>query len=115
MRPRKRHRHNLSQEKGRSEILSDYHLRVGEITADTHPPMPIVEHRFDTTETGASKLCTVVELTPRKGENLPEHEDAVLAAISLDKAAKGLNIYDVYDSIYHPGNVLILEGVMHFA
>jgi heme-degrading monooxygenase HmoA len=101
-------RHNLSQEKGRSEIFSDYQLRVGEITADTHPPMPVVEHRFDTTETGASKLCTIVELTPRKGEKLPEHDDAVLAAISLDKTAKGLNVYDVYDSIYHPGNVLVL-------
>src|SRR3984885_7554097 len=28
--------HHEIQEKGRAEIFQDYHLRVGEITADTH-------------------------------------------------------------------------------
>jgi len=28
--------HHEIQEKGRNEIFEDYHLRVGEITADTH-------------------------------------------------------------------------------
>src|ERR1700730_4498479 len=31
-------RHHMVQEKGRSEILLDYHLRVGQITYDTHLP-----------------------------------------------------------------------------
>src|SRR5205809_1040584 len=30
--------HHMVQEKGRSEILLDYHLRVGQITHDTHVP-----------------------------------------------------------------------------
>jgi heme-degrading monooxygenase HmoA len=30
--------HHGVQEKGRSEVFEDYHLRVGEITADTGPP-----------------------------------------------------------------------------
>ena len=30
-------RHHVVQEKGRGEILLDYHLRVGQITADTQP------------------------------------------------------------------------------
>jgi len=31
-------RHHMAQEKGRSEILLDYHLRVGQITQDTIDP-----------------------------------------------------------------------------
>jgi heme-degrading monooxygenase HmoA len=31
-------RHHMVQEKGRSEILLDYHLRVGQITQDTRIP-----------------------------------------------------------------------------
>lgn len=37
--------HHHVQEKGRFEVFGDYHLRIGEITADTHPPagMPVNE------------------------------------------------------------------------
>ena len=31
--------HHEVQEKGRSEILADYHLRVGQVTADTRIPL----------------------------------------------------------------------------
>src|ERR1700733_14618801 len=31
-------RHHMVQEKGRSEILLDYHLRVGQVTHDTRAP-----------------------------------------------------------------------------
>src|SRR5262250_2625215 len=30
--------HHAVQEKGRLEIFQDYHLRVGDVTADTDPP-----------------------------------------------------------------------------
>src|SRR5580692_6744606 len=30
--------HHGIQEKGRSEVFEDYHLRVGEVTADSNPP-----------------------------------------------------------------------------
>src|SRR5690349_12930729 len=35
---RTRVRHHEVQEKGRAEILLDYHLRVGQLTQDTRPP-----------------------------------------------------------------------------
>src|SRR4029450_3482702 len=46
--------HHGVQEKGRFEIFEDYHLRVGEITSDTHPPngLPLKETRFDETTVG---------------------------------------------------------------
>src|SRR3984893_6304527 len=31
-------RHHVVQEKGRSEIFLDYHLRIGQVTEDTRPP-----------------------------------------------------------------------------
>ena len=32
-------RHHAVQVKGRFEVLLDYHLRVGQVTGDTHPPL----------------------------------------------------------------------------
>src|SRR6201995_4491762 len=45
-------RHHDVQAKGRSEILLDYHLRVGEVTQDTRLPAGyrLQEQRLDETE-----------------------------------------------------------------
>ncbi|HEY1888268.1 MAG TPA: antibiotic biosynthesis monooxygenase [Roseiarcus sp.] len=47
-------RHHEVQQKGRDEILADYHLRVGQITADDHLPAgyALTEQRLDKTEVG---------------------------------------------------------------
>src|SRR5437868_14818761 len=44
--------HHGVQEKGRFEVFADYHLQVGEITADTDSPTALEQKRFDETETG---------------------------------------------------------------
>src|SRR6266536_5587812 len=58
--------HTQGQEPGRAEIFADYHLRVGEIVADTRPPagIPLREQRFDATEVGVAKAVAIVELPP---------------------------------------------------
>src|SRR5438445_5337356 len=50
--------HHQAQEKGRVEIFRDYHLRVGEVVADTEPPKDhiVQEQRLDETEVGAAKV-----------------------------------------------------------
>ena len=55
--------HHGVQEKGRSEVFEDYHLRVGEITADSHmPPGETLEQqRLDPTEVGVAKLVSLCE------------------------------------------------------
>jgi heme-degrading monooxygenase HmoA len=105
-------RHHLIQEKGRFEVFSDYHLRVGEVTADTHPPLgaPIREQRFDATEVGTAKVCLLVELTPGKGAELPKAENDLLRSIGLDPGIEGLGSVEVYDSIYNPGKALVLAS-----
>jgi heme-degrading monooxygenase HmoA len=56
--------HHEIQGKGRREIFEDYHLRVGEITADTHIPegQKLQEQHFDETVIGTSKVATISEL-----------------------------------------------------
>lgn len=110
LRWRTQFKHHEIQGKGRFEIFSDYHLRVGEVTADTHPPkgVPVREQRFDETEVGRSKLCTILELTPQDGIDLPSEEYAVLESVGLKREALGLHDVEIWDSIYTPGKVLVL-------
>jgi len=59
-------RHHGAQEAGRFEVFQDYHLRVGEICADTRVPagQQLREQRFDATETGAAKVVSLSEIDP---------------------------------------------------
>src|ERR1700761_8309302 len=59
---RTRARHHEVQEKGRTQVLSDYHLRVGQVTRDTRLPggHVLVEQRLDETEVGEGTTATLV-------------------------------------------------------
>ena len=101
--------HHGVQEKGRFEIFADYHLRVGEITADTHPPSghTVKEQRLDETEIGAAKAVTITEITLRDDAGA----DALPARLGLDPpAARGLVDHELFESIYAPGKFLLLAS-----
>ncbi|WP_336488375.1 antibiotic biosynthesis monooxygenase family protein [Methylobacterium nigriterrae] len=102
--------HHLIQEKGRFEVFSDYHLRVGEVTADSHPPAghAVREQRFDATEVGEAKVCTLVEATPAEGRSLPAKTGDLARSLGLDPGADGLVAFDVFGSIYNEGKALVL-------
>lgn len=55
--------HHLVQEKGRSEVFADYHLRVGEVFAGDGAAA--VQSRLDETETGAARAVSVVDAPDR--------------------------------------------------
>jgi len=97
--------HHRIQEQGRSDIFRDYHLRVGEIVFDTQPPAPLSEQRFDVTETGAAKLATLTEATPRQS-GLSTGDFA--ATLGLDLARPGVVDHDLFASIYTPGKLALL-------
>ncbi|WP_428488770.1 antibiotic biosynthesis monooxygenase family protein [Rhodopila sp.] len=82
--------HHEIQGKGRSSVLADYHLRVGEITADTEAQEALPQQRFDATEIGASKALT-----------LTEQALSALTSVSGGEA---------FDSITRPGNGLYLQS-----
>jgi heme-degrading monooxygenase HmoA len=58
--------HDQGQERGRFEIFQDYHLRVGEVTADSAEASDTVPpgQRFDATEVGAAQVVTLTEVAP---------------------------------------------------
>ena len=102
--------HHGVQEKGRFKIFEDYHLRVGEVTADSAPPrgLAVKEQRFDETEIGDAKLCTITEVSPPGPSKSGPPHDTLLAHLQLDPRAGGLIDHELYESIYTPGKLLIL-------
>ena len=102
--------HHRVQEKGRFEVFRDYHLRVGEFTADSRPPAGQVlpQQRLDETEVGAAKYVTITELSPRDGK--PAAAD-LAGSLGLPAAgAEGLLDRDSYESIYVAGKLLLLAS-----
>jgi heme-degrading monooxygenase HmoA len=102
--------HHKVQEKGRIAIFEDYHLRIGDVTADTHPPkeVPVKELRFDETEAGRAKLVTLTEITPRKDAAFSRQVDLLPAHLGLDLTKETIVEYDVWASIYNPGKLALL-------
>lgn len=56
-------RHHEVQERGRGDVLSDYHLRVGQVTQDTRIPegCTLQEQRLDETEVGEGTTVTLID------------------------------------------------------
>jgi heme-degrading monooxygenase HmoA len=102
--------HHVVQGKGRFEIFQDYHLRVGDVTADTAPPReaPVHERRFDETEVGNAKVVTFTEITPVKGAAFTSQADLLPAHLGLDPNGGAVAEYDVWASIYNPGKMALL-------
>jgi heme-degrading monooxygenase HmoA len=102
--------HHTVQEKGRFEILADYHLRVGQITEDTRVPAgyQLVEQRLDETQTGAGTTLTLINA--RLPDSAPEGASpADLArALGLDPRAAGQLAWDVFDAVLTPGMLILL-------
>jgi heme-degrading monooxygenase HmoA len=99
--------HHKVQEKGRFEVFQDYHLRVGEFTADNQVPpgQTLQQQRLDETEVGEAKFVTISELSPAAGDK-PAPADLGLPQVGT----RGLLDNETYESIYNPGKLLLLAG-----
>jgi heme-degrading monooxygenase HmoA len=101
--------HHGVQEKGRFEVFEDYHLRVGEITADTGAQEAAAkQQRFDETEIGSAKVATITEVTPAEGKSFDV--SAFSAELGLDRHAAGLIQHEAFESIYTKGKLLLLSS-----
>jgi len=100
--------HHMIQKQGRAEIFEDYHLRIGDVTADTNAPLaaPVHEQRFDETEIGA-KFATVTELIPQR-DAVPSPQIDMWSSLGSDIPYEGMIDYDLFGSIYNPGKVALL-------
>ena len=102
--------HHEVQEKGRFAVFQDYHLRVGEITADNRPPQGQVlrAQRLDETEVGAAKCVTITEVP---GVNEKPAAGGIAGALGLPPVGKdGLVAQEAFESIYAPGKLLLLAS-----
>jgi heme-degrading monooxygenase HmoA len=79
--------HHAIQEAGRQQIFRDYHLRVGEVVAESGVPLP--HSRTDETEVGAARGISLVEG--------PTTEPPA-----------GIVDWDRFDGITVPGSTLLL-------
>ena len=104
--------HHAAQQKGRFEIFEDYRLRVGEITADSAPPQGhvIAQQRFDETDTGDAKVITITERTTPKDGTPAAKPDLLASQLGLRAGADGLIDHEAFESIYHPGKLLLLAA-----
>jgi heme-degrading monooxygenase HmoA len=104
--------HHGVQEKGRFEIFEDYHLRVGEIMSDTHPPknLHVVQERFDGTAIGQAKAATITELTPAPDSGIGAKPDLLPAHLGLEASRNGLIDVEVFESIYNKGKLAVLTS-----
>ena len=89
-------RHHDVQAQGRAEILSDYHLRVGQITHDTDLPAgyELREQRLDETQIGAPTIVLRTAQHPEK-------------SVSESTAR------DVFDAVLQPGAVILMTSWEH--
>ena len=107
---RTRMRHHEVQEKARAEILSGYHLRVGQVTRDTRVPSgyALQEQRLDETEAGDATTATLIDATrPPHWVNSAD-AGAVAQWLGLAPTAAGLVTWDVFDAVLTPGDIILL-------
>ncbi len=102
--------HHQAQEKGRFEIFADYHLRVGEVASDTASPEghAVRQQRLDETEVGAAKFVTISELPATDGK--PASADLARDLGLVSSKTPGLLDHEVFESIYHPGALVLLAS-----
>ena len=103
-------KHHAAQDRGRTEILSDYHLRVGEIVHDSGLPKgeALRDQRLDETAAGNATTVTLID-APRGVDWIAQHgAEGVARSLGLDASAKGLVGWDVFDAVLSPGDVILL-------
>lgn len=103
-------RHHMVQENGRSDILLDYHLRVGQVTRDTEVPagQKIEEQRLDETETGEGTTITLIDAKWPEVSCETSDVPSVSSYLGLRPQAPGLIGWDVLDAVLTPGDVILM-------
>jgi len=107
---RTRANHHEIQEKGRTAVFLDYHLRVGQLTRDSRLPegCSLREQRLDETETGAATTVTLIDATqPADWVKSTSPED-VAKWLGFEPGAEGIVAWDVFDAVLTPGDIVLL-------
>jgi heme-degrading monooxygenase HmoA len=106
---RTRARHPEIQQKGCNEIVADYHLRVGQITADNQVPAgyALTEQRLDETEVGEGTTVTLINVTPAEWRQTNNPYDCA-ERLGLNPWAADGTSWDIFDAVLTPGDLILL-------
>lgn len=103
-------KHHEIQQLGRSEIFEDYHLRVGQLTADSRLPAgcELREQRLDLTEVGEGTAVTLID-----AKRPPEYKETGNPSdcseyLGLDPYAAEMTSWDVFEAVRTPGDLILL-------
>jgi heme-degrading monooxygenase HmoA len=106
--------HHGVQEKGRSDVFLDYHLRVGELTRDTAIPAghTLREQRFDETATGDATAIVLIDAKRDPAWLKQNTADEVARSLGLDRSAHRPDLvsWDVFDAVLTPGDAILLTS-----
>jgi heme-degrading monooxygenase HmoA len=106
------HKHHDIQEKGREQVFLDYHLRVGQITADTRIPagQELLEQRLDETETGAATTITLTDGQKPADWVKGTGPEEIAKTLGLQENAAGIAGWDVFEAVLTPGDLILLTS-----
>lgn len=107
---RTRRRHHEVQQKGRDETFADYHLRVGQITADNQVPTgyALTEQRLDETDVGEGTTVTLINATrPAQCKQTNNPYDCA-EWLGLNPWAADSTSWDIFEAVLTPGDLILL-------
>ena len=102
-------RHHEVQERGRGDVLSDYHLRVGQVTKDTRIPegCTLQEQRLDETEVGEGTTVTLID-----AKRPVEWKETINPADCAEWLGlgpfTGFVSWDIFDAVLTPGDLILM-------
>jgi heme-degrading monooxygenase HmoA len=96
--------HHSVQERGRTVVLSDYHLRVGQVTHDSRIPegYALQEQRLDETDVGEGTTVMLID-AQRTGGN-PMNDPVDYAEWLGLPPFVGVLSWDIFDAVLTPGD-----------
>jgi len=109
---RTRMRHHEAQERGRTKIFLDYHLRVGQLTKDTNIPegYELHEQRLDETEVGEGTTMILIDGKRTSEWVKKTSAEDVARWLGLPSEAEALVRWDVFDAVLTPGDIILLKS-----
>lgn len=107
---RTREHHHEAEQKGRDELLADYRLRVGQITADNQLPAgyALSEQRLDETEAGGGTTVTLINATRPAEWRQTDNPYDCAEWLGLNPFAADSTSWDIFDAIRSPGDLILL-------
>ena len=102
-------KHHEVQALGRGEVLSDYHLRVGQITTDTRIPegFELKEQRLDETEVGEGTAVVLIDAKrPAQWKETTNPADCA-EWLGLEPL-HGFLRWDLFEAVLTPGDIILM-------